>query len=184
MKDQEAADINWLAFQYLSAELDADQVEWFESLLAEDQTAREALAAAVELTDAIVACRQQELVVAPSEKTSSSRYHPLWWMAAGAALCLMAVLIGNAIRNDPVSNETAKVSSVSPASLAITWEETQTVMNEQSLVPPTEGLFEEQGLEDELTDSAILDEPETPSWMESALLGMSEGDEDDDEWEG
>ena len=46
-------DIDWLAFQYLTGDLPDDAVARFESSLASDQPAREALARAVELTQAV-----------------------------------------------------------------------------------------------------------------------------------
>ena len=47
-------DLDWLAYQYVSGELDDAQLEAFEQRLAGDQSAREAVAVAVEL---LAACR-------------------------------------------------------------------------------------------------------------------------------
>lgn len=47
--DFDPADLDWIAFQYLSNELSEQESESFETLLAERQDAREALAAATQL---------------------------------------------------------------------------------------------------------------------------------------
>ena len=47
------ANLLWHAFRYIADELSADETEQFEARLADDQVAREAVARAVELSQAI-----------------------------------------------------------------------------------------------------------------------------------
>jgi hypothetical protein len=53
MVTEEHADLDWLAFRYVAGEMPAAECELFEQRLALEQAAREAVAAAVELTAAI-----------------------------------------------------------------------------------------------------------------------------------
>ena len=54
--------LDWLAFCYVSGELDGDERTAFENRLADDQVAREAVARAVELTEAVAVIEDAEAV--------------------------------------------------------------------------------------------------------------------------
>ena len=86
-------DLDWAAFCYAAGELSPDEVADFELRLAEDQGAREALARAVELTQAVAAAETLEPVVSVrSERSLWGRR--LAWMAIGAAASLLAAALG------------------------------------------------------------------------------------------
>jgi hypothetical protein len=83
-------DLHWLAFRYVCGELSADEETAFECRLAEDQAAREAVAAAVELQQAIRVASE------PSGRRLAVRRFVwgaaaasillavgVWWLAAG-----------------------------------------------------------------------------------------------------
>jgi anti-sigma factor RsiW len=89
---------DWLAFQYVADELADDEREAFESQLADDQHAREALARAVETMQAIAAAEWVEcdaplpaVRVAASQR-NVSRWRRATWLVASVAICLVVVL--------------------------------------------------------------------------------------------
>ena len=112
-----ADDLAWRAFCYLHGELTADEAETFEEELAVEQSAREALAQAVELSGAIEAAAACEKSAASGYGTHSPPMtcvpttlggRPAWWrrlsrpqLAIGTAVaaCLVvAVTLGVAGR--------------------------------------------------------------------------------------
>lgn len=84
------SDLHWLAFRYVAAELGGDEAAAFERRLVEDQGAREAVAAAVELAGAVAVLAPDVLAFRPVRRRPVR--HALGWMAAGAAACLAAVV--------------------------------------------------------------------------------------------
>ena len=98
MKSEHREELDWLAFRYLANELNESEQEAFEDRLADDQSAREAVARAVELTQTLSAARElDEIVVrsaeapAPATKGRSAWSVPAAWMSVGAAACLLLV---------------------------------------------------------------------------------------------
>src|SRR6185369_3058104 len=83
-------DLDWLAFRYVSGELPADEAATFEELLAADQAAREAVASAVQVTQAVLAAIPAQVatpVVSPRRNTWRERAA---WMVLGAtAACVL-----------------------------------------------------------------------------------------------
>src|SRR5258706_7696941 len=85
------SDRDWLAFGYISGELDENETSAFEAELETSQVAREAVARAVELTQAIARAESQqvELVEAASRSSSAQSARqkswlvPAGWMTAG-----------------------------------------------------------------------------------------------------
>src|SRR5215471_2191078 len=92
--------LDWLAFCYAAGELDPADAELFEARLAEDQSAREALARAVELTQTVAAAEMQcgdfvvpgahsfvvpgaHSIVTPATRTNLDWNRRLSWMAVG-----------------------------------------------------------------------------------------------------
>ena len=93
-------DVDWLAFQYLANELGPAEREAFEDSLAEDQTAREAVARAVELTQMLSAARELDEIVVrsaeapvPASIRTAAWSIPAAWMSVGAAACLALVAV-------------------------------------------------------------------------------------------
>lgn len=145
-------DLDWLAFRYVSGELAADEAESFELRLANDQAACDAVANAVELSQAIVAI--ESLVPAVTPATASR----IWstyaaWFATGTAACLLVVLALNSAgsRLEP---------SVSPA-LVTRWSEGLDLT-----------LGEEESLEMLSRESDDGDETLASDWMVEAVRSL------------
>ncbi|MBL8828284.1 MAG: hypothetical protein JNM18_14985, partial [Planctomycetaceae bacterium] len=121
-------DLLWVAVQYRLGELSTSESAAFETRLLEDQSAREALSQAVELT---MACRLAEaeieleslqptatalhpLVPAPANEAVWMR--PVGWASLAAAACL-AVLIGwqNWVTQPLLAQQEAKTLAVATA---------------------------------------------------------------------
>src|SRR5690349_6967225 len=89
MEHHDRADVNWLAFQYVNEELSAEDALHFEDRLAVDQSAREAVAEAMLLLQAISAGAR----IAKPAQASRSWYEHAGWAAVGAAACLAVVVM-------------------------------------------------------------------------------------------
>lgn len=83
-------DLEWLAFQYVSAEMAVDESEAFEVRLADDQSAREAVARCVQMTHAVVAVAGADSVVRPVSAGFAGRRVFTW--AASLALIVMVIV--------------------------------------------------------------------------------------------
>ena len=92
MIPQSPNDLDWLAFCYAADEMSASDAEAFEARLAIDQSAREALARAVELSEAVATAESLGAVVAVDRRPAvwSRR---LGWMAMGSAASLLVALL-------------------------------------------------------------------------------------------
>jgi len=126
--------LDWLAFRYVSGELTGDETESFELRLADDQAARDAVASAVELSQAIVAAESlASPVISPAAALRKSWSTHIAWFACGAAACLLVVLALNFAGQQ-------RESSVSPV-LANRWSEQLNLAIEDEETPevPREG---------------------------------------------
>lgn len=84
-----ALELDWLAFCYIAGELTADEALAFEGRLADDQAAREAVARAVELSEAIARAERGRGVL-----TMKRPLRRAWVGAAvAAAACLVVALV-------------------------------------------------------------------------------------------
>jgi hypothetical protein len=88
-------DHDWLAFRYVAGEMTVEEAAEFECLLSENQPAREAVAAAVQLSQAVeLAARnarpdRQEVVPAPRGHRALTWRQRLVWASIGAAASLL-----------------------------------------------------------------------------------------------
>jgi hypothetical protein len=86
---------DWLAFRYVAGEMTAEEAAEFECLLSENQPAREAVAAAVQLSQAVeLAARnarphRQEVVLPPRGRRVLTWRQRLVWASIGAAASLL-----------------------------------------------------------------------------------------------
>src|SRR5687768_11526353 len=95
---EDKSELDWLAFCYAAGELDAAEAEAFEARLAEDQSAREALARAVELTQTIGAAENQSGdLVTPAVRTTRDWNTRLSWMAIGGLASVLLALLWSGI---------------------------------------------------------------------------------------
>jgi len=164
MSQHDAADLGWLAFQYVSDELSADEVVQFEAHLAGDQAAREAVAEAVLLCQAVAA--GEEIVPVAAERRSWAQHAV--WAAIGAAACLAIVF---ALREPigKVQNSAARrpgAVDLTSAELALVWA--------QNLELPDAASSDEEDLglavDVRESDRDVL----VPAWMLEALGGSQE----------
>ncbi len=93
MQFQPPDDLDWLAFCYIAGELPPNDAEAFETRLADDQAAREAVARAVELTFTLAAGaevpQQAKAVAMPAQMQRQTGRGRRWlWSAVAAAACL------------------------------------------------------------------------------------------------
>jgi hypothetical protein len=96
------ADADWTAFQYLAGELPEQAVIRFETCLQDDQHAREALARAVEVTQAValIGSETSELSAVGATAEVTRRHDAIWaapvtWLSVAALACVMFVLYWN-----------------------------------------------------------------------------------------
>ena len=84
------SDLHWTAFLYVAGELTFDESSSFERLLDEDQEAREAVAGAVELAQALA-------IVGPGPESvprkRANRRVLIWAGSLAAAACLVAAIL-------------------------------------------------------------------------------------------
>ncbi len=107
--------LDWQAYRYIANEMSSQEHSDFELLLAEDQTAREAVASVVELTQTIYAAElfsaphaisPAPITRSPVETTAVESVHaalrahnwlvPAGWISVGAVACLVLVFVGSA----------------------------------------------------------------------------------------
>jgi hypothetical protein len=83
-------DLLWLAFRYVAGELDVDESEAFEHRLSQDQAAREAVAEAVGLVQAVALGHSPAHTSLPIRRP---RRTAMIGVAAGLAACLALVVV-------------------------------------------------------------------------------------------
>jgi anti-sigma factor RsiW len=95
--DRQDFDSAWLAYRYVSGELNGNELAEFEERLAVDQAARETVADVVDLCSALRALPKQSFESPPRKALSVVSAARIWpavgWMALGAAACL-ALIVG------------------------------------------------------------------------------------------
>ena len=193
-----SVDLEWLAFQYLTDELSEDGQVQFEDRLARDQLAREALARAVELTQAVamvesshtasneagVASAMVATQFVPQNRASSAWMTPVAWLSVAGLVCVAAVLymIQPPSSVHPGSNPITKngASTFVYSELASLWVETGDFLDTTSLVSedePTDGLLDDERPESpseaSLRGETDVDRLQAPSWMMAALTGSN-----------
>ena len=157
MQSFETDDLDWLAFRYISNEMTGAEAESFEQRLADDQSAREAVARAVDLSQAVSAVPRDVLPI----RSRTRRVRPIHWFAAAAASLAAGVLIYQSFQ-----------ATSDPGRLAKLWaehfgQEAGDAAKAGLLAGPDEAMSIEEG--DDLT---------VPAWMIEAV-----GASDSDKWE-
>lgn len=165
MQQREPADLDWLAFQYVSEELSAEEAAHFEDRLAVDQSAREAVAEAMLLRQAISAGAR----IAEPARASRSWYEHAGWAAVGAAACLaVIVMLRPSSRPAPIAQR-PQPASLTSAELALAW----ALSGPQVAAEPAEA-----NLDEDSTLAADVREIDrefvVPAWMLEAVSGAAE----------
>ncbi len=191
------ADLYWTAFQYVADELQPDDAAAFERRLETDQTAREAVARVVELSQTVRALPAETFAMptAPTvspifvaSRSNTTWSHPVGWMAVGVAACLMAMMGIQAIGPRLAPSTDVLIASSTPAdkashsdAVALAWFRTQgavdvdglaanglaTAEHDASLAELSEEVIEEA--DGEFIADASTNDARTPAWLLAAL---------------
>jgi hypothetical protein len=160
--------LQWTAFLYISGELSSENALEFERLLVEDQSAREAVASAVELVQMVGLVGPEAESLGILTKRTQFRRRITWAvsMAAAAAL-ILAVLI-------PTFRATGKVEPDASA-VALTWSGLRDGINAdwKAVVAgpdPSESTDSPLLADSDLADETATERP-LPSWLLSAASG-------------
>jgi hypothetical protein len=176
MNEQEGKhDLEWLAFCYAAAELDAAEVDKFEALLADDQQAREALARAVELTQTVAAAESQcgDFVV-PASHERSEWNQRLSWMAVGGLASLLLALLWSGVVGPTWQTAQRRLGAVARHDLALAWNQTRTEFADVREAGVWPVAFISDADDETSTGDWQLDEgaiDNAPSWMTAAVFG-------------
>jgi anti-sigma factor RsiW len=173
MNHQEQAELDWLAFQYVSDELTDEARAAFEARLMDDQAAREAVAGAVECTLAAREAFVDDAVkLAAKREAETPTSRRAWWNVALAGCALAGLVL--ATQAFKFVNSRTNTN----AELAIAWSEAR---DDWSTTLPPEKSSDDEPLENELL---AMQDVDVPSWMLAALSEangesplMNEGDE-------
>lgn len=165
--------LNWLAFRFIANELNVTEASEFESLLVEDQAAREAVAQAVAETNLLGRALAEQRVATPSSRQTSWRVPTTQVVAIAAGSCLLLLGMFLAVRSlDPIPFDVV-VHDVeinppnAPAELAFAWVESR-ASGWQSVTSDSDSEL----LDSLLTAAVDVEEEDplvAPSWMLAAL---------------
>lgn len=183
-------DLAWKAFRYIAGEMNPDEVVDFEDRLGEDQAARDAVADAVELTQATCAA----LAPQPMRSTADSHAVSTWWygVAAGVAACLLVMFaIGQLIRP---ANQAATADSDEPSgesvdvpadgALAVRWSEVR--LRESPSEDDWPSDVDDWSIEDSVDEARLAEEhsrqaadaTSAPAWMLAAVAHARQDGDD------
>jgi hypothetical protein len=176
------SDLDWLAFCYAAGELDLPAAEQFESRLATDQSAREALARAVELTQTVAAAEQQSHdLVTPATRVTTDWNSRLSWMAIGGLASVLVALLWTGVVGPTWQSAQRGLNANAKQHLALAWQETGIEIanvKEAGLWPFSRSVGQDEdevvGFGETSPDSDLV---EAPSWMMAAVFGSTGSDE-------
>jgi hypothetical protein len=161
---QQSDDLAWQAFCYVAGELSGVDLANFETLLAENQAAREAVASAVELSQATVLALGSQPPTLARRRFTVARWA---WLATGVAACVVAALGIVQFSQQPSPTASGKADA-----LAARWSE---VRQEQASQYPWEESIDVAAASDWALSLAELEDRDapaiaTPDWMLAAVL--------------
>jgi hypothetical protein len=160
---QPAGDRDWLAFRYIAGELNSEESAAFEAELETSQVAREAVARAVDLSQAIALAETQEVQRVVCGTGSTSRKSWIYGIGWGAAGVVAASVAGAVWWN-------LQGQQAGESNLAEAW---SNVREAESASLP-EKLAEPRSIVD-------VAEPEiAPSWMTAGVISLGGGKVQDD----
>jgi hypothetical protein len=179
MNDHLHSDLDWQAFAYWADELPPAERLQFEQLLETSQPAREALARAVELSQAVIAVESNVVVPVVHQSPQRTRRIAAW--SAGIAASALALLLGFSVSQwsdwgNQLSTAGSSGNKVDPA-LASAWSDTHATWEEvASWQPLDRSEPAEEGPDNPHSSSTAEWDPadlETPSWMTAAVGGQA-----------
>ncbi len=171
MSDSEKHDLDWLAFRYVAAEMTQAEAESFETLLADEQDAREAVAVAVELTQAVA-----YVVPAPASAPQASVSVRSYYAALIAVAAVVAAGLLFAFSTPRTTQQLAQrdatadpeeAGGIVPGELVEAWTEAELAYDDDSTV---EALVE-VAQNDVVADLASVGRTEldVPDWLVAAV---------------
>lgn len=162
MASDPRGDLFWLAFRYVAGEMDADESAAFEDRLAHDQTARESVADAVALTEAVTRAASTTTDRRPLRR-SFGRKRLAAVLAMAAAVAIVS-LVGY-LSTKPRESTPAVPTHLGPEeSVALAW---------SGLHQPDEGAAVAH-----VELMAWLDDPIAPGEPSAAPLDFTDADEE------
>ncbi len=178
-------DWDWLAFRYVAGEMAADEAGQFEGCLAEEQVAREAVAAAVMLLQAVplagddeTAARtgQETRPTVPADKPHNWR-QKLAWAGVGAAASAAVILATTG--NHPIrhradrSASAANTASADVDNLALTWsslaDDESDSPADSSEVDQTTAGTQPADMDTNASTQDIVEQLSAPGWLMAAV---------------
>lgn len=172
----EQDELAWLAFQYVAGELSVADADLFEERLADDQTAREAVAEAVALFHTVCAAEAAQPLQAVSRGAGSRRItRTIVWRTALAisAAVLLALTVNLNPFNSETSPATQDLAAVTPA-LADAWSTVRRdFVNDEQTANSVAANLVLTDAELALAEDDLAISTDAPSWMTAAVLSLS-----------
>lgn len=164
-------DLNWIAFQYITNDLSADDSLQFESLLAESQSAREALVQATRLMAGLHTIESAPAAVTPQPKPVTHRQSLKWIVISCSVAAMLFLAVSLLPENQAPKTELVSQSTLSDASeedlehLLSLWSESaeDNQLISQTTMPESSDLLDQQNT---LAESHSL---EIPDWLYTAV---------------
>src|SRR5262245_33570086 len=125
MNEHTQNELDWAAFCYAAGELSPAETEQFEARLAQEQVAREALARAVELTQAVAAAETHGHIVLPAAHVRSDWNTRLKWMAIGGLAAVLLAMLWSGVIGPTWTSAQRNYAAASRQELAMAWNTTR-----------------------------------------------------------
>ncbi|MGC3969424.1 MAG: hypothetical protein QM775_19315 [Pirellulales bacterium] len=186
MTHQPQDDLTWSAYQYAAGELDAAAAAAFEERLAVDQSAREALAEAVSLSEAVCAAYEQlpASYVMPASRVAAPADSRLvvGWLATATAACIALAMTWQAFKT-PAGDEAGEVAAAQAEAdsqlLAALgpehrWDAPSPLVDE---LAAADNVIHEESVSEELDASEASTDPMSvaaPDWLLAAVVESSQ----------
>ena len=184
----ELLDVEWTSFCYVLGELTAAEASQFEQLLAADQAAREAVARASQLCQALNQAAAPTAFVSlpaghvePNRLRRSPRIRTLGWLTVGSGIALALLVMFAASRSGgPETNS----RSARELAVAHSWVTAREQYSDSSPLGVSESESVELGWDDlAVAELSLIDETRSdaglvaPSWMVAAVASL-DGEDD------
>jgi hypothetical protein len=174
-------ELHWQAFCYVTGEMEVRQAGEFEALLETDQTAREALAAALETLQLVTAAESLHPVLQPhlfqSVRDEGARVKTwrrgLAWMSLGAAAAMLLAV--SLPRFWPVTDAEDWRSAGLTPELAVAWSQMELSQPDLGLLVPADVPSSQRDESDDVDDVWHVDSRHAaPAWMMAAVRGLAQ----------
>ncbi|MFO0869082.1 MAG: hypothetical protein U0935_09010 [Pirellulales bacterium] len=192
------ADLDLLAFRYIAGELKPDEAADFESRLADDQAAREAVARTWEIAQTVswieaassAPRSDRPLPSAPAPTVARSWLTAAGWMVTGSLACLLLLALTNLWRGHGGGLQVAQFSrkgatlrpgaasdstaSDAPGQLALVWSETRGAASDSEGALDQETMAVTDGSLSPESGNRLEDDGDEGSWQDPMHAPMDE----------